>query len=334
MYSRDAWASVAASAAIPVQHHGAWILCRRPQAVAVAQAFLQTGEGQACTLYRPGQFAALTEKTPKLHALALHNALGLLHSPHELRLESPKALPILSRWLQSQGVRIETRCRVAQVEGGRIHTTRGTFAARQTVLCTGAMLNGIAGKAWQGQPIDLCTLQMIRIEAQDGFQLPGAVLTDESLARYPGWSCLPECQPLKERLQAEQPQLLEQGVHFIAVQDADGSIVAGDSHRYGDEEFIGSRADIDEMILGLATKTLNLKQLRVRERWTGVYPRHPTQDALIHRLDDATMAVLVTSGTGASTAFGIARDTLDHMMAGSAHTPHQGNRDRLPGQGA
>ncbi len=314
-HSRDTWARLAAEAQIPVQHHGAWILCRRPEAVAVARAFLQTPEGQGCTLHGPGEFAALTQKNPKLGALALHNALGLLHSPLELRVESPSALPRLVLWLRGKGVRMETHCGVERVEQDRIHTTKGIYTARQTVLCTGAQLHGIAGRAWHGQPIDLCTLQMVRLEAQDGFQLPGAVLSDESLARYPGWTCLPECQPLQYRLKAEAPHLLENGIHFIAVQDADGSIVAGDSHRYGDAEFIGSRADIEAMILELAGKTLNLRQLRVRERWTGVYPRHPAHDALIYRLDDTTTAVLVTSGTGASTAFGIARDTLDTILA-------------------
>ena len=35
------------------------------------------------------------------------------------------------------------------------------------------------------------------------------------------------------RLQAEQPEHLAHGVHLIAVQSEDGSLVVGDSHHYG-----------------------------------------------------------------------------------------------------
>ena len=46
------------------------------------------------------------------------------------------------------------------------------------------------------------------------------------------------------------------------------------------------------------------------ERWVGTYPSSATTDCLIDKPDDATRLVLVTSGTGASTAFGIAEDVF------------------------
>ena len=46
------------------------------------------------------------------------------------------------------------------------------------------------------------------------------------------------------------------------------------------------------------------------ERWTGVYPTGHTQDALVQAPHDRLRVVVVTSGTGASTAFGLAEDVF------------------------
>jgi hypothetical protein len=54
-----------------------------------------------------------------------------------------------------------------------------------------------------------------------------------------------------------------------------------------------------------------LPALDVVERWTGVYPTGHSADCLIVAPDAATRVVVVTSGTGASTAFGIAEDVFN-----------------------
>lgn len=314
-YSRDVWEALCGQAGIAVAHRGAWIVCRRPEAAAVAAAFAATSMGRECSLYPPARFEDLRREVPGLDALETRGAHGLLFSPHELRVQSSLALPLLGRWLQAQGAELFYGCGVRHVEGGTVQTTRGAVRARAVILCAGAQLQGIAAPAWKSLPIELCTLQMMRIAAPAGWRLPGSILTDESLVRYPGWSGLPECQALLERIGAEDPETLEQGVHLIAVQDADGSLVVGDSHRYGPAEFIGAHADIEQSILRLVRRTLRLPEPRVLERWTGIYPRLEQQDAVSARIDERCVAVLVTSGTGASTAFGIARDTFEEHFA-------------------
>jgi hypothetical protein len=54
--------------------------------------------------------------------------------------------------------------------------------------------------------------------------------------------------------------------------------------------------------------------LKVLERWTGVYPSSSLQDALIEKVSDRLRIAIVTSGTGASTAFGLARDNFDDWI--------------------
>lgn len=115
---------------------------------------------------------------------------------------------------------------------------------------------------------------------------------------------------LLEQIQVEDPQSLEHGIHLIAVQSKDGSLVVGDSHHYGPVLEPFAREDVDALMLQHLQQALNLEQPEVMERWTGVYPSSPDSDCLIDQPDAATRMVIVTSGTGASTAFGIAEEVF------------------------
>ena len=52
-------------------------------------------------------------------------------------------------------------------------------------------------------------------------------MSDLGLVRYLGYAELPEAAALKRRLEAEQREHLAHGVHLIAVQGEDGSLVVG-----------------------------------------------------------------------------------------------------------
>ena len=59
-------------------------------------------------------------------------------------------------------------------------------------------------------------------------------------------------------------------------------------------------------------EALNIGDYRVTERWVGIYPSAPQTDCFIEAPDEATRVAIVTSGTGASTGFGVAHDTFAH----------------------
>lgn len=316
MYSRNVWADIAQKAAIPIIHQSSWVVCQRPEAVDVASAFLRTEMGEGCRLIDREDFSVLPKMGfTGIESLRLDKAHGLFYSPHEFRVESREAIPILTSWLESimqidfyWGLEV-TGCDVPQID-----TSLGRFYADRVVICPGAELNGIAKPYLEHRSIDLCTLQMLRVRVDDGFLLPGSVMTDHSLARYLGWSELPEAGALKNRIKQEMPNYIKEGIHLIVVQSADGSLVVGDSHRYGKTDDVFADEKIDEMILSLLSETLVYQNLTVVERWMGVYPSSSEQDALIEKVNDQLRIAIVTSGTGASTAFGLAKDNLDDWL--------------------
>jgi glycine/D-amino acid oxidase-like deaminating enzyme len=136
-------------------------------------------------------------------------------------------------------------------------------------------------------------------------------MSDLSLVRFRGYSELPGAQLLLDQLRVEAPQELAHGIHLIVVQSQDGSLVVGDSHHAGADASPFLQAEVEECILGELRAVLNLESLRVTERWMGAYPVDEHDDVCIEAPDPSVRVVVVTSGTGASTAFALAEDVFD-----------------------
>lgn len=306
MHSRDVWAAIAPQAGIEIVHRHLWLAAYRPEAHAVLEAFLRTPMGEACQLIEAAEAQA------KAPSLRLEEARSVLFSPHELRVESRTAIGLLTRWLaEVHGVAFRFSEAVLEVATPRVRTSRETLHAERVVVCTNTELHGLFADRIAAHPLRLCRLQMLRVQPEAGFRLPGSVMMDLSLVRYEGYSTLPEAAALRARLQKEEAASLAHGVHLIVVQSADGSLVVGDSHHYSAAPEPFAMEEVDRLILRHLRSTLDLEQAQITERWTGVYPSSPELPCVIDAPDNATRVVLVTSGTGASTGFGIARDVFD-----------------------
>ncbi len=307
--ARDVWAEVAPKAGIAVHHRGLLMVARRPEALTVLEEFAAGPMGQGCRILAG---AALPEPVRRGHA-------GGLHSPHELRVESRDAIPRLASWLaEAHGVRFPPRAMVHAVEPGRVVTSAGTVTATHIVVAPGPDLLTLFPEEYTRRRVTLSKLHMLRVAAP-GWRLPAAVMSDLGLVRYLGYrtKSLPA---LRARLEAEQPDLLADGIHLIAVQGADGSLVVGDSHHYSDTHDPFQPRDVDDRMLSELSAVLDIPRPEVVERWTGVYPSGP-ETAFIEAVRPGVRLVNVTSGTGASTAFAIAEETLADML-GHPPPPH------------
>jgi len=303
--SAEVWAEVAPRAGLAIEHAGLLMLARRAEAAAVLRAFHATEMGAQCELLSAQQ---ARDRYPELDPEALEAALV---SPHELRVESRDALPRLVAWLEGAGVRFEWRTAVHGVGAGRIDTARGTVRAAACVVCPGDDLATLFPDLMQAQGVQRCVLQMLRLEPP-GFRLPAAVMSDLSLARYRGYADLPEAAALQARLELEQRDCLVHGVHLIVVQSADGSLVVGDSHHYAHSPEPFAAAAVEQLILAEARAALGVAPA-VRERWLGTYAT-AAADMFSAAPREGVRLVMVTSGTGASTAFAIAEETLNDLI--------------------
>lgn len=95
------------------------------------------------------------------------------------------------------------------------------------------------------------------------------------------------------------------------VQGADGSLVVGDSHSYAPtpEPFLS--AAVEDLILAEFADLFGSPP-PVIERWSGVYASGPGH-SLVRAPLPGVRLVVITSGTGASTAFALAEDVLSQI---------------------
>ena len=306
--TRDVWAAVAPEAGIAVEQEGLIVTLRRPEAVAVAEAFLATEMGEGCQWLSGAEFRSSHPE------IAAADALGALVSPHELRVESRTALPKLAAWLEAaHGVAFLTGTAVHSVVPPRIETSRGPVQAEAAIVCPGDDFVSLFPDRIAAYRPQRCRLSMLRL-APPGFRLPAPVMSDLSLVRYLGYAALPEAEPLRRRLQAEQAAHLANGVHLIVVQSADGSLVVGDSHHYDDLPDPFAPAEAEACILDEFERATGLVPPPVLERWVGTYAVSDGRNYFVDAPSDDVRLAMVTSGTGASTAFGIAEQTVADLF--------------------
>jgi FAD dependent oxidoreductase TIGR03364 len=306
--SRDVWAEIAPAAGIAVEHEGLVVAARRPEAARVLEAFRETEMGRECRLLSPRDALA---RVPRLRADALEAALW---SPHELRVESRDAIPKLAHWLGEQhGVVFWRQTLVRGVGAGRVDTTRGAIEANAVVVCPGDDFLTLYPERIAAYGLTKCLLHMLRVDA-GGARLGAAVMSDLGLVRYLGYAELPEATALKARLMAEQPAALANGVHLIAVQSADGSLVVGDSHHYDPTPPPFAPAAVDHLILDEFAAVLDIPDAKVLEHWTGIYASATNRLMLIDQPEDRVRIVIITSGTGASTSFAIGEEVITDLF--------------------
>ena len=188
------------------------------------------------------------------------------------------------------------------------------------MVCPGDDLHSLFADRLAPYGLTRCKLHMLRTVPQpDGWRLPAPVMSDLGLVRYLGYAALPEVAALRGRLEAEQGAWLANGVHLIVVQSADGSLVVGDLHHYDPTPDPFAPEAVDRLILDELAAVLDLPNPAVAERWTGTYASAPDRLMLVDRPADDVRLVLVTSGTGASTAFAIAEEVIGELYGtGSA----------------
>lgn len=303
--SRDVWLEVASPAGIAIEQRGLALVAQRPEARAVCQAFLATDMAEECEWLEP------PEATAKLNGMAPARLEGVLWSGVDVRVESRTAIPALTSWLaEHHGVEFKFGVAVHNVDTGRIDTSAGRVFAPAIVVCPGDDLATLFPKAFENAGITRCKIQMLRL-ASPGYRLAGAVMSDLGLVRYLGYSVLPEAATLKRRLEAEQPEHLANGIHLIVTQSADGSLIVGDSHHYDHSPDPFASERVDRLILDEFRAVFG-SEPPVLERWVGTYAS-AARHSLVAMPAPGLRLVVVTSGTGASTAFGLAEEVMSDL---------------------
>jgi FAD dependent oxidoreductase TIGR03364 len=306
------WEEMAEQAGFPILQRGLWMMARRPEAVSVLESFLKTEMGEGCEILSRAAARACCGE------IVNEQVKAVLRSSVDLRVESREAIPKIAAWLaERRGVVFLRESAALSVEPPRIETSRGMVEAGAAVVCPGDDMASLFPGQIAKYNVTRCKLQMLRL-ADPGFRLPGALMSDLGLVRYAGYSALSEAGPLRARLEKEQGEHLQHGIHLIVVQSADDSLVVGDSHHYEATPDCFSDDRVDRLILDEFTAATGRTPPDVRERWIGTYAAAPARPMFIDAPAPDVRIVMFTSGSGASTGFAIGEEVIADLFGGSA----------------
>lgn len=289
--SRERWLRMSRSAGFWLRESGTTIVARRPEEVAVLAEYVdRTADRQRAVLLDRDQLLSRTPVSPD-------RVLGGAHLPLDLQVDPRQAAPAISGWLAEQGVDFYWRTAALGVETGAVHTGRGTLGAGRIIVATHHDVDELFPAIAEGAGIVRCRLHMARVRAELPAALGTPLLTGWSLLRYSGFSTTSAAPALRERFAAERPDGLAVDLNQMYTQRPDGSMIIGDTHeRAIDAPPFQDEAGF-ELLLEL-TRELFGTDLRVLERWQGIYASAPDDEFVIAEPMPDVQVVVVTTGIG------------------------------------
>jgi len=156
---------------------------------------------------------------------------------------------------------------------------------------------------------------MLQVAAPGGRTIEPAILTGLSLLRYPAFRACPSAAAVRDRIGADQPDLLAADVNLMLTQHRDGDLLVGDTHTYADTPEPFQDEALDRLLLDQTARLLGVPGLDVRWRWRGIYAWAEREEFLIAEPAPRVRAVAVTTGIGMTTALGLAPAVLDDLLA-------------------
>jgi FAD dependent oxidoreductase TIGR03364 len=303
--AREKWLTYARAAGTYVVESGALAIARTSAESAVLEELAGTRES--------GQVRLLTahEVRQQLGAASDPSIRGGALLRDDLRVDPREAVGALAAWLAEQpGVTFSWRTSYLAASGGLVRTTRGDFHAARTIVCVGHDLDLVHPELAEEYEVERCALQMARVAAPDGLTLGPAVLTGTSMLRYPAFVETEAAAALRVEMAAERPELVDIVANVMFTQRPDGTLLVGDSHRYGLTQDPFLTEATSNTLLEAVARILGVSGLTVLERWQGVYASSPRRPFLIADPEPGVTAAIVTSGVGMTISLGLAEKTF------------------------
>ena len=305
--SREIWLDIIKKAKITINHRGLYLIAQHKESIPVLEEYLKIDPRSTVRL--------LSKKEMELHhpLFKKNKNFGGLHSTDEVRIEPRLAVPAVAKYLESTGIDFLWKEEVLDFTHKEIVTQKRKIQFKKLIMAPGNHLKGLGRNVFEKRKIQSSKLHMLRVMPEKKFKLPGGIMADLTLMRYPGYENLPSKKKLDKVIQKTSRAELDNGIHVIVVQGKDGSLIIGDSHQYThDTHYPFENEKIDRLILNKFEQILPIGQYNVLERWIGEYPSGK-KDYLDHWLDKNICIANVTTGIGMSTGFAFAEDVVQKL---------------------
>jgi D-hydroxyproline dehydrogenase subunit beta len=310
--SRELWREVLRGSGLWHSECGSLHVARAEDEAQVMREFC----GLADPAERPVEMltpAQIASRFPCVRQDGLHAGLW---SPLEMTVDPRQVIRELPLWLAKEyEVVFLPDTTVLRWESPRVITTQGEWIARCLVICTGADFREILPDTFARSGLYHCKLQMLRSQAfGDRFRIGTMLAAGLTLRHYRGFAACPTLPELARRLDEQYPDYGRYGIHVLAAQNESGEISIGDSHEYGEEITPFDKSRIDELILDYFNGFVEVPELRITERWNGIYVRHPSEPFIVARPAPDTIAVTGVGGAGMTLSLGLAEEVVNELL--------------------
>jgi FAD dependent oxidoreductase TIGR03364 len=312
MSARERWLDLHEQAGFFAVESGALAVATTPEEVAVLEELAASRDGGQVRMVGADHVqTALSTDAAVIAGAVLRD---------DVRVNPREAVGAIAAWLaQRPGVSFHWRTSFLGAADGVAHTTRGEIRAARTIVCVGHDLDYLYPDVASAHEVRRCGLQMALVESPEGGALgprviTPAVLTGTSMLRYPAFSETDAAVALRARLEVDEADLLDIDANVMFTQRPDGRLFVGDSHRYDLTMDVFSAEATWDTLLGRIAALLGVRELRVVERWQGVYASSPQHPYLIEEIADGVTAVSVTSGVGMTISHGLARKVVGTLF--------------------
>jgi FAD dependent oxidoreductase TIGR03364 len=307
--ARKRWLDLAALAGFRVRESGTVVVARSAEELAVIEEYVDAGGAAGAGAVSSAVRLDAAEVVARV-PVDPDPVVGGAFLPLDLQVDPRQAAPAIATWLVSQGVRFLWRTTALQVESGSVTTSRGRLDADHVVVCTNHDVDRLFPALAEQAGVVRCRLHMLRADVDLRFPLTTPLFTGWSLLRYSGFTAMPSAPALRESLLAALPEGIAWDLNQMVTSPSDGSLVIGDTHlREVDAPPFQDEAGFD-LLLAETKRLFGVRDVRVRERWQGVYASAPDQEFLIEEPMPGVHVVTVTTGIGMTTGLGIAPSVL------------------------
>jgi FAD dependent oxidoreductase TIGR03364 len=306
--SRELWLEILDQAKLTRRETGSLHVTYRADETAVAEEFAELGPslGYECS------WLNAREVLERSDAVQSDGLTGALWSQTEFTVDPRQIIHSLPAFLEERyKVQFLFGTAVTSIEHPVLNSGNGRWHAETIIVCSGDDFETLYPQHFAASGLTRCKLQMMRTATQpNGWQLGPSLAAGLTLRFYPAFQVCTSLPALTRRIAEETPEYDRWGIHALVSQTADGALTLGDSHEYGLAVDIFNKEEIDEIILRYTRQFLRAPDLRVAERWYGVYAKHPEKPLVVMQPEDGVRIVASPGGSGMTLSFGVAEQSM------------------------
>jgi FAD dependent oxidoreductase TIGR03364 len=305
--SREIWKKITSEAGIWMVENGSLHLAYHDDEMQVLEEFIQSeSTNESLKLIAPKEVEQYNSIVKK------EGLKGALWSDTEMLVDPREAIEKLPEFLQKKyKVEFQFGTAITQVDGNYLYSFDDQWIAEEVYVCSGSDFETLYPQVFKDTAITKSKLQMMRGELPHEKTHMGASLcAGLTLGHYASFAHCPTLKEVVARYDQENILYKKYGIHVLLSQNGKGEFSIGDSHEYGWEMMPFDKEEINELILNYLHSFTNLQNLKITERWNGVYPKLPGHNFLVEKPQPEVTIVNALGGAGMTLSFGLAAEVF------------------------